>query len=71
MTEFIIRVRLEKATDDKYIPLIKAMNNNGYSIKILSKEGTSYILPIGNFRIESDQDKYAWGGYLLQANSHL
>ena len=55
---FIIRVRLEKATDETYVKLVKILLSNGYSVKLLSKERTYYILPLGNFFIETTEDRF-------------
>jgi hypothetical protein len=58
MKQFIIRIRLENASNEMYVSLVKILIAKGYSVKIISKENQSYILPLGNFFIESLKDKY-------------
>jgi hypothetical protein len=57
MSEYIIRIRLEKAKDEDYLRLVESMKDHGYLAVIKDKEGNQYIMPLGNFRVESGQDK--------------
>lgn len=64
---FIIRVRLEKANEETYVQLVKTLLNYGYSVKILSKDGVYHILPLGNFFIETNKDRFE----LLDATKNI
>ena len=55
---FIIRVSLENATDNQYAQFSNNMTNSGYSITIIAKDGQKCYLPLGNFKIDTTNDKY-------------
>lgn len=55
---FIIRVRLQDATDNQYEQFSINMTNSGYLVTIKDKNGQKYYLPLGNFKIETTNDKY-------------
>ena len=58
MRYYIIRVGLENASESHFLRFIKQMEDNGYSIFLKAKDEKKYLLPEGNFYIESTKDKY-------------